>query len=221
MQIQTYFEHTLLKPTATRKDIKQLCEVAIQYNFHSVCVSSSNIFTAKSYLLKGNVKICSTVGFPFGNSSTASKVAEAKKAIEDGAQEINMVINLGMLKNQNYVGVYKDIRDVKLAIGKIPLHVTIEISELAKNEILRVCQICIDAKADFIKTSSGFSKSGATLIAVKMIKKTVKGQLKINASIGIKDFETVLKYIDAGADRIGSSFSVKIMEEMIHQEIDI
>jgi len=221
MQIQTYFEHTLLKPTTTRKDIKQLCEVAIQYKFHSVCVSSSNIFTAKSYLLKGNVKICSTVGFPFGNSSTASKVAEAKKAIEDGAQEINMVINLGMLKSQNYVGVYKDIRDVKLAIGKIPLHVTIEISELAKNEILRVCQICIDAKADFIKTSSGFSKSGATLIAVKMIKKTVKGQLKINASIGIKDFETVLKYIDAGADRIGSSFSVKIMEEMIHQEIDI
>lgn len=221
MQLQAYIDHTLLKPTATRKELKQLCEDAIRYKFYSVCVNSSNVFTAKNYLIKSNVKICSTVGFPLGSSSTISKVMEAKNAIQDGADEIDMVINLGMLKSKNYVGAYKDIRDVKLAIGKAPLCVTIEISELSKNEILKICQICTDAKADYIKTSSGFSKSGATLIAVKMIKKTVKGQIKIKASNGINDFETALKYIDAGADRIGTTSSVKIMEELIHEEIEI
>ncbi len=145
---------------------------------------------------------------------------EAKKAIEDGADEIEMVINLGMLKSRNYVGVYKDIRDVKLAIDKKPLKVIIEISELSKNEILRICQICIDARADFIKTSTGFSKSGATLTAVKMIKKTVKGQLKIEASGNIGSIDTVLKHIGSGADRIGTSHSVNSMEEIIHEQIE-
>ena len=221
MPLQTYFDHSLLRPTATRKDIKHLCEEALHYEFHAVCVNSCNVFTVKNYLIKGNVKICSTVGFPFGTSSTRSKVIEAKKAVDDGADEIEMVINLGMLKSMNYVGVYKDIRDVKLAIGETPLCVIIEISELSKNEILRLCQICIDAKADFIKTCTGFSKSGATLIAVKMIKKTVKGKIKIKAFSGINDLEAALKYVDAGADRIGSSCSVKIMEEMAHESIEV
>jgi deoxyribose-phosphate aldolase len=165
------------------------------------------------------VKVCSTVGFPFGTSSTRAKVIEAKKAIEDGADEIEMVINFGMLKGMNYVGVYKDIRDVKLAIGETPLKVIIEISELSKNEILRICQISIDAKVDFIKTSTGFSKSGATFIAVKMIKKTLKGQAKIEASGSIKNIDTALKYIDVGADRVTTIHSAKIMEEIIHQQI--
>jgi deoxyribose-phosphate aldolase len=218
MPLQTYIDHSLLQPTATRKDLKHLCEEALHYKFQAVCVNSCNVFTSKNYLLKGDVKICATVGFPFGTSSTRAKAIEAKKAVDDGADEIEMVVNLGMLKSQNYVGVYKDIRDVKLAIGNTALSVIIEISELSKNEILRMCQICIDAKADFIKTCTGFSKSGATLIAVKMIRKTVKGKIKIKASSGINDLETALKYVDAGANRIGTSSSVKIMEEMVQEK---
>jgi len=219
MQLQAYFNHSLLKPTATKKEIIQLCDEAKQYKLYSVCVNSCNVFTAKNYLIESDVKVCSTVGFPFGTSSTKAKVIEAKKAIEDGADEIEMVINFGMLKSMNYVGVYKDIRDVKLAIGETPLKVIIEISELSKNEILRICQISIDAKVDFIKTSTGFSKSGATFIAVKMIKKTLKGQAKIEAYGSIKNIDTALKYIDVGADRVTTIHSAKIMEEIIHQQI--
>ena len=219
MQLQAYFNHSLLKPTATKKEIIQLCNEAKQHNLYSVCVNSCNVFTAKNNVIKSDVKVCATIGFPFGATSPRAKVMEAKKAIEDGADEIDMVINLGMLKGMNYVGVYKDIRDVKLAIGKKPLKVIIEISELSKNEILRICQICIDAKADYIKTSTGFSKSGATFIAVKMIKKNLKGLAKIEASGDIKDIETALKYIDVGADRIGTTHSAKIMEEIINQQI--
>ena len=219
MQLQAYFNHSLLKPTATKKEILQLCNEAKQHNLYSVCVNSCNVFTAKNNVIKSDVKVCATIGFPFGATSPRAKVMEAKKAIEDGADEIDMVINLGMFKGMNYVGVYKDIRDVKLAIGKKPLKVIIEISELSKNEILRICQICIDAKADYIKTSTGFSKSGATFIAVKMIKKTLKGLAKIEASGDIKDIETALKYIDVGADRIGTTYSAKIMEEIINQQI--
>jgi deoxyribose-phosphate aldolase len=143
--------------------------------------------------------------------STEAKVFEATRAVEDGADEIDMVINIGLLNSKNYVAVFKDISDVKNAIGKIPLKVILEISELSKNEIIKACEICMDAKAEFIKTSTGFSKSGATLTAVKIIKKTVKNRAKIKASGGIKDYETVKKYIDAGADRIGTSSGVDVI----------
>lgn len=205
MQPQACFNHSLLNPTATKKDIAQLCYTAKQHHLHSVCVNSCNVSVAKRNLEKSDVKICAAIAFPFGASSTEAKVIEAKKAIEDGANEIDMVMNIGMFKSENFVGVYKDIREVKLAIGITPLKVIIEISELSKNEILKICQICIDAQVDYIKTSTGFSKSGATLIAVKIIKKIVKGQLKIEASGGIIDYATALKYIIAGANRISTT----------------
>ncbi|MFV0572327.1 MAG: deoxyribose-phosphate aldolase [Xanthomarina gelatinilytica] len=213
MLINQYIDHTLLKPTTTKTDIKVLCDEAKEYRFYSVCVNSYYVSLAKHLLTRSNVKVCSVVGFPLGAMSTEAKVFEAKKAVEDGADEIDMVINIGMLKSKNYVAVYKDICDVKLAIGNNPLKVILEISELSKNEIIRACQICLDAKADFIKTSTGFSKSGATLTAVKMIKKTIKNKAKIKASGGIKDHETALKYIDAGADRIGTSSGINIVTE--------
>ena len=155
--------------------------------------------------------VCSVVGFPLGAMATESKVFEAQKAVHDGADEIDMVINIGFMKSKNYVAVFKDISDVKMAIGKTPLKVILEISELSKNEIIKACEICMDAKADFIKTSTGFSKSGATLTAVKIIKKTVRDRAKIKASGGIRDLETALKYIDAGVDRIGTSSGVAMM----------
>ncbi|RSK38264.1 deoxyribose-phosphate aldolase [Mangrovimonas spongiae] len=213
MKINSYIDHTLLSPTTSKKDIYTLCEEAIEHRFFSVCINSSYVPLAKQLLSRSNVKVCATVGFPLGAMSTEAKVSEAKKAIEDGADEIDMVMNIGMMKSNNFVSVYKDIRDIKLAINNKPLKVIIEISELSKNEIIKACQICIDAKADFIKTSTGFSKSGATLTAVKMIKKTAKGKIKIKASGGIKDYETALKYIESGADRIGTSSGINIISE--------
>jgi deoxyribose-phosphate aldolase len=209
MDISNYINYTLLKPCTTERDIIELCNNAIENDFYSICINSSYVALAKQLLLDSGVKICTVVGFPMGAMSTQSKVFEATKAIEDGAQEIDMVLNLGYLKSRNYVSVLKDISDVKLAIGKIPLKVTLEISELNKNEIIKACEICLDAKADFIKTSTGFSKSGATFTAVKIIKKTVRNKAKISAMGGIEDFDTALKYIDAGADKIGSSIAIK------------
>ncbi|GGG43180.1 deoxyribose-phosphate aldolase [Bizionia arctica] len=213
MSLSNYIDHTLLKPSATKTDIKILCDEAKEYRFHSVCVNSYYVSLAKHLLTRSNVKVCSVIGFPLGAMSSDAKVFEATKAVEDGAEEIDMVINIGMLKSKNYVAVYKDICDVKLAIGKVTLKVILEISELSKNEIIKACQICLDANADFIKTSTGFSKGGATLTAVKMIRKSIKNKAKIKASGGIKDLETALKYIDAGADRIGTSSGVSIVTE--------
>jgi len=213
MTINKYIDHTALKPDTSERDIIKLCTEAKKHQFYAVCVNSSYVKLAKELISKTPVKICSVVGFPLGAMSTEAKVFEAKKAIEDGASEIDMVINIGLLKSKNYVAVFKDISDVKLAIGKIPLKVIIEISELSKNEIIKICEICIDANADFIKTSTGFSKSGATLTAVKIIRKTVKDQVKIKASGGIKDFETAQKYIEAGANRIGTSAGIAIVTQ--------
>lgn len=209
MEISKYIDYTLLKPSTTEREIIDLCNTARDNNFYSVCVSGCYVPLAKQALEGSEVKVCTVVGFPLGSMSTEAKVYEAEKAIVDGADEIDMVINLGYLKSRNHVSVLKDITDVKLAIGETPLKVILEISELNKNEIIKASEICLDAKADFIKTSTGFSKSGATLTAVKIIKKTIRNKAKIKASGGILDFETVIKYIDAGADRIGTSASIK------------
>ncbi len=211
MELNKYIDHTLLSASATEADILQLCEEALKYNFYSVCVNSGYVPIAKQALGRSEVKICTVVGFPLGAMSTEAKIFEAKKAIEQGASEIDMVMNIGRLKSNNHVAVLKDISDIKKAIGLIPLKVILEISELSKNEIVKACEICMDAHADFVKTSTGFSKSGATLTAVKIMKKTVRNELKIKASGGIRDKETALKYIEVGVDRIGASAGVAMM----------
>lgn len=205
MNLAHYINYTLLKPTLTERDIIDFCYRAKENRFYSVCVNSSYVPLVKQLLENTTIKISSVVGFPLGAASTASKVFEAKKAVKDGADEIEMVINLGFLKSKNHVSVLKDIIDVKLAIEDIPLKVIIEISELNKNEVIKISEICIDANADYIKTSSGFSKNGATLTDVKIIKKTVRNAIKICAHDGIDDYDTALKFIDAGADRIGTA----------------
>jgi deoxyribose-phosphate aldolase len=203
MDISRYIEYTLLNATTTERDIINLCYEAKESDFYAVCVNTSYVAFAKQLLDKTNIKVCTVVGFPLGAMSTASKVYEAKKAIEDGADEIEMVMNLGFLKSRNHVMVLQDICAVKDAIRNTPLKVILEISELNKNEIIKACEICLDAKADYIKTSSGFSKSGATLAATRMIKKTIKNAAKIEASGDIEDFETGMKYIEAGVHRLG------------------
>ncbi|MFD2917980.1 deoxyribose-phosphate aldolase [Psychroserpens luteus] len=210
MNINSYIDHTLLKATATERDIIDHCNEAKEHRFYSVCINSCYVPLAKQLLKGSNVKICTVVGFPLGATSTPSKVFEAKQAINDGAHEIDMVMNLGFFKSKNYVEVFKDIKEVKTAIGKTPLKVILEISELSKNGIVKACEICLDAKVDFIKTSTGFTKSGATLTAVKIIRKSVRNHCKIKASGGIGDYETAKKYIDIGVDRIGTSKGVAI-----------
>ncbi|WP_299224254.1 deoxyribose-phosphate aldolase [uncultured Psychroserpens sp.] len=217
MDVSKYIDHTLLKSSATERDIIDLCNEAKKYKFYSVCINSCYIPLAKQLLKDSTVKICTVVGFPLGATSTESKVFEATNAIEAGAHEIDMVINIGFLKSKNFVEVFKDISDVKLAIGKTPLKVIIEISELSKNDIVKASEICLDAKVDFIKTSTGFTKSGATLTAVKIIKKTIKNRAKIKASGGISDLETAQKYIEVGVERIGTSKGVSIINEQLSE----
>ncbi|GAA3630352.1 deoxyribose-phosphate aldolase [Flavivirga jejuensis] len=211
MDISKYIDYTLLSPTTTERNIIDLCHEAKKNKFYAVCVSSSYVALAKQLLEQTSIKVCSVIGFPLGSTATPSKVYEANQAISDGADEIDMVINLGFLKSKNYVSVLKDISDVKFAIGETPLKVIIEVSELNKNEIIKACEISLDAKVDYIKTSSGFSKGGATLTVVKIIKKTVKDSIKICASGGIDDIETVQKYIDIGVSRVcvSSDFNKK------------
>jgi len=215
MELNRYIDHTLLSASATEADILQLCDEALKYNFYSVCINSSYVPIAKQALDKSDIKICSVIGFPLGAMATEAKIFEAQKAIEQGASEIDMVMNIGRIKSQNNVAVLKDITAIKRAIGLVPLKVILEISELSKNEIVKACEICIDAKADFIKTSTGFSRSGATLTAVKIMKKSVRDQLKIKASGGIRDAETALKYIEVGVSRIGTSSGVAMMDEVM------
>jgi len=205
MDISNFIDYTLLKSTSTEREIIDLCHEAKRNNFYAVCINTGYVALAKQLLSNSNVKVCTVVGFPLGAMSTAAKVYEAKQAIEDGADEIEMVMNLGFLKSKNYVSVLKDIIDVRLAIGKTPLKVILEISELNKNEIIKACEICLDARADYIKTSSGFSKSGATLTATKIIKKTIRDAAKIQVAGDIKDMETSIKFVEAGVHRVGLS----------------
>lgn len=213
MQINKYTEYTLLHPSATERDIIESCIKAQQDNYYAINVNGYYVTIAKQMLNNTNVKVCTPIGFPLGTMSTAAKVYEAKQAINDGADEIEMVINQGLLKSRNYVSVLKDITEVKLAIGGTPLKVIIEISELNKNEVIRICEICLDAKVDYIKTSSGFSKSGSTLTTVKIIKKTVKDRIKIAVFDGIEDYNTAIKYLESGADRIGINYGVELIDD--------
>ncbi|WP_066220919.1 deoxyribose-phosphate aldolase [Formosa haliotis] len=212
MDIAKYIDHTLLKSSATEEDITKLCNEALKYNFYSVCVNSFYVPFVKSLLKGSDVKVCATIGFPLGAVTTETKVFETKMAIDQGAEEIDMVLQIGMLKGKDFEMVLEDIKAVKACMGTVPLKVIFEISELSDAEIIKASELSIKAHADFIKTSTGFSASGATLSAVKLMKETANGRAKVKASGGIRDLETCLQFIEAGADRIGTSSGVDIVE---------
>ncbi|MBP1838838.1 deoxyribose-phosphate aldolase [Formosa algae] len=212
MNIATYIDHTLLKSSATPTDITLLCQEAITYNFFSVCVNSYYVPLVRDLLRGSDVKVCTTIGFPLGAMATETKVFETQTAIAQGAQEIDMVLNVGMLRAGAYDFVYNDIRAVKACMGDVTLKVILEISELTAAEIKTASELCIKAQADFIKTSTGFSGSGATIEAVTLMKATANGKALVKASGGIRDLETALAYIEAGADRIGTSSGVAIVQ---------
>lgn len=209
-----YFDHTLLKPAATAAEVKKICEEAVSYCFFSVCVNPVRVKMVKELLADSEVKVCSVVGFPLGAHTSAMKAMETEQAIADGADEIDMVINIGALKEKEFDYVEHDIEAVvQAARGKI-VKVIIETCLLEEDEIIEACKIAKKAGAHFVKTSTGFAGGGATTEDVALMKKTVGSDLRVKASGGIKTLDDAKKMIDAGADRIGASACVAIMREL-------
>ncbi len=203
-------DHTLLKQTATWDDIKVICEDAIKYNVASVCIPPSFVKQAKEFV--GNkMKVCTVIGFPNGYNTTKVKVFETEDAIKNGADEIDMVINLGWVKEKKYDQVTEEIRAIKKACKDKILKVIIETCLLNEEEKIQMCKCVTDAKADFIKTSTGFSTSGATLKDIVLFRENIGKEVLIKAAGGIKDLETAKDFIENGAKRLGTSSIIKII----------
>ena len=211
MEYNKFIDHTNLKQDATREEIKKLCEEAISYDFMSVCVNPDFVKFASDLLLDSEVKVCTVIGFPLGASTTRTKVFETKDALKNGADEIDMVINVSALKDKNYDLVKNEISSIKKVCKKHILKVILETCLLSDEEIVAACKLAKEARADFVKTSTGFSKGGATVEAVKLMRETVKDSMGVKASGGIKTHEDLIKMIDAGANRIGTSSGTKIL----------
>lgn len=211
MKINQYIDHTVLKADATFDDIKKLVDEAVEHDFYSVCVNSSYVKFIRDY--NKDVKIAAVVGFPLGAMAKEAKVFEAKCAIEGGASEIDMVINIGRLKSKDFEYVEDEIREIKEAIGDNVLKVIIETCLLTEEEKVKACELSVAAKADFVKTSTGFSTGGATVADVKLMAETVGDKAKVKASGGIHTREEALAFIEAGASRIGASKSIEICKE--------
>ena len=210
--LNTYIDHTLLKATATQNDIINLCEEAKQHNFFSVCVNSCYVSLAKKHLIGSGVKVCSVIGFPLGAMSTQAKVNETKTALKDGANEIDMVINIGFLKSKDFDAVWKDIKAVKDCMPNNILKIILETCYLEELEIIKASELAIQSGADFIKTSTGFGTGGATIHDIKLMKSVAQNKcIKIKASGGIKDRITALEYINLGAERLGTSSGIAIV----------
>ena len=211
MKINQYIDHTLLKATATKNQIIKLCSEAKEYNFYAVCVNGCYVKFAKKQLQNSEVKIAAVIGFPLGAMTTETKVFEAKQCIENGASEIDMVINVGKLLDGENDYVENEIRLIKNAIGNNVLKVIFENCYLSKEQIKIVSQLTINAGANFVKTSTGFGTSGATFEDVQLMKDIVKDNAQIKAAGGVRDKETAEKYIKMGVTRLGTSSGVLLV----------
>ncbi len=208
-EILSKVDHTFLKQTATWNDIRELCDDAIRYNTASVCIPPSFVKKAKEYVNE-KMKVCTVIGFPNGYNTTDVKVFETSNAIQNGADEIDMVINIGMLKEKEYDAILNEINEIKKACGDKILKVIIETCLLTEEEKIKMCDIVSNSNADFIKTSTGFSTAGATIEDIKLFKKHIKNDKKIKAAGGISSFEDAERFIEEGASRLGTSRLVKI-----------
>lgn len=202
-------DHTLLTQGATWAEIKEICDDAVAYGAASVCIPPSYVKRAWDYL-KGKMPVCTVIGFPNGYNTTKTKVFETRDAIENGAEEIDMVINIGDLKDRNYEKIQAEIEEIKAACGEKVLKVIIETCLLTEEEKIRMCQVVTEAGADFIKTSTGFSTAGATFDDIKLFAAHVGSGVKMKAAGGIKSFEDAEKFISLGASRLGTSRIVKL-----------
>ena len=210
--INQLIDHTILKPEASIDDVRKLCIEAKEYNFYSVCVNSAYVNVAYNFLLHSNVKVCSVVGFPLGAMIKEAKAYEAKFAVDSGAEEIDMVINIGLLKSGKIDLFERDIKKVREACKASVLKVIIETCLLDEKEKILACKIAKEYGADFVKTSTGFSTGGATEYDVELMRKTVGDKMGVKASGGIKTYEDAIKMINAGANRLGTSSGIAIMK---------
>jgi deoxyribose-phosphate aldolase len=210
------FDHTILKADATKEDVKKVCEEAMAYSFCSVCVNSYYVPYVAELLHGSDVKICTVVGFPLGAMSTRAKALEAKIAVMDGADEVDMVINIGALKDKDYDVVLEDIKAVKEACGNALLKVIIETCLLTDEEKIKACELSKEANADFVKTSTGFSTAGAKVEDVRLMRETVGNDMGVKASGGIHDKEFANALVEAGASRLGTSATIKIVESAFY-----
>jgi len=221
MNLSKYIDHTLLKPTATESNIIQLCKEAVEYNFYAVCVNSCYVklcndalhasSNKKQNASNASIQIASVVGFPLGAMDTLSKIKEAEIAIKNGATEIDMVINIEFLKDKKYDLVEHEIKQIKQTIENSILKVIIETCYLTDEEKKIATQLTLNAGADFVKTSTGFGTSGATVEDIELMKSITQQRIQIKASGGIRDYETAIKYIDLGVTRIGTSNGIQIV----------
>jgi len=211
--VAAMIDHTLLKPEATKEQIKTLCQEANENKFFSVCVNPTWVSSAKEFLEGSGVKICTVIGFPLGATTSETKAFETNNAIEHGADEVDMVINIGALKDENDDLVEKDIRAVvEVAKGRALTKVIIETSLLTKEEKIRACELSVKAGADYVKTSTGFSTGGATVEDITLMRQTVGPEIGVKASGGVRSTADAQKMIEAGATRIGASSSVAIIK---------
>lgn len=213
--LNKYIEHTLLKQDATHEELVKLLDEAIEHKFLGVCVNPSNVKFAKEYLKNSNVKVVTVVGFPLGANKSEVKAFETKLAVQDGADEIDMVINVSLLKDEDFQAVQEDIETVKTFCSDKPLKVILETDLLTKEEIEVACGLCVKANADFVKTSTGFVKNGvgAKVEDVELMHKLVSPfGLEVKASAGIRDKQKAVEMIKAGASRLGTSAGVEIVK---------
>ncbi len=210
-EFNRYFDHTILKPDATKEQVDKICDEALKEHFASVCVNGYRTKQVKERLEGSEVKTCTVVGFPLGAVPAEVKVFETRKAIEDGADEVDMVINIGALKDCDYDYVQEDIVQVKKACGDRVLKVIIETCLLNEDEKVKACEIALKAGADYVKTSTGFSTGGANVDDVRLMKDIVGDMAKVKASGGIHDYAQAMDMINAGADRLGTSATMNII----------
>ena len=213
MNLAKYIDHTILKPETTRQEVITVCNEAKEYGFFSVCVNPYYVSLVSEQLAGSDVKVCSVIGFPLGASVTSIKAAETKQAIADGANEIDMVLNIAAMKNGEFDYVLSDIKGVVAALeGKAILKVILENCLLTETEIVKACELAVEAGAHFVKTSTGFSKGGAVASDIALMRKTVGPNIGVKASGAVRDRETALTMVEAGATRIGASASVSIVK---------
>lgn len=213
MNYNKMIDHTVLKADTPLETIKRICDEAMEYGFASVCINPCHVAYCADYLKDSDVNVCTVIGFPLGANTSAVKAFETKDAIANGADEIDMVMNIGALKDKNYDLVRDDVKAVVEAANGTLVKVILETCLLTEDEIKKACELCVEAKADYVKTSTGFSTRGATIKDVRIMKEAVHGKAKVKAAGGVRTPEDMVKIVAAGADRIGTSAGCSLVKK--------
>lgn len=213
MNYNKMIDHTVLKADTPLETIKRICDEAMEYGFASVCINPCHVAYCADYLKDSDVNVCTVIGFPLGANTSAVKAFETKDAIANGADEIDMVMNIGALKDKNYDLVRDNVKAVVEAANGTLVKVILETCLLTEDEIKKACELCVEAKADYVKTSTGFSTRGATIEDVRIMKEAVHGKAKVKAAGGVRTPEDMVKIVAAGADRIGTSAGCSLVKK--------